>query len=358
MMKGKIRLIGGGNFIILSKEKKGPKSYQVDRAFKGVAAALADSDCQFEVSKNGFVYKIIINGKTYTKGEVGAELLEKSRKPSVPIDTKPTVADRGIFRLPLDTANLLSGKQIDNFFLKHYVATTWQGAKVDPIKLEKSASYSSALPRPDLILKRYEDSIKMLCSGGKKYRIATVKTDSRLVVGLGTSTVYETGMTLHHIYGIPYLPGTALKGICRSYVIKSFFGSKEDKALRNDAFRVIFGAPKDGKMEEISGAIRFHDALPADEPTIRVDIMNPHYGDYYNGNTPPADFIQPVPVTFLTVTDSSFQLAVSESRQSDEVLSLGDKSGKALELAWDFLNDALREQGVGAKTAIGYGRMS
>lgn len=39
----------------------------------------------------------------------------------------------------------------------------------------------------------------------------------RLVVGLGLPNPLETGFTLHHLYGIPYLPGTALKGVTQAW---------------------------------------------------------------------------------------------------------------------------------------------
>ncbi|MCM8809920.1 MAG: type III-B CRISPR module RAMP protein Cmr6, partial [Candidatus Omnitrophica bacterium] len=42
-----------------------------------------------------------------------------------------------------------------------------------------------------------------------------LQTKSRLIVGLGSSHALETSLTLHHIYGIPYIPASALKGVCR-----------------------------------------------------------------------------------------------------------------------------------------------
>lgn len=42
-----------------------------------------------------------------------------------------------------------------------------------------------------------------------------LKTQSRLIVGLGSSHVLETSITLQHIYGIPYIPSSSLKGVCR-----------------------------------------------------------------------------------------------------------------------------------------------
>ena len=45
------------------------------------------------------------------------------------------------------------------------------------------------------------------------------KTKSRLIVGLGDESVYETSIRLHRNYGVPYIPGSALKGITKHIVI-------------------------------------------------------------------------------------------------------------------------------------------
>ena len=45
------------------------------------------------------------------------------------------------------------------------------------------------------------------------------KLDWRMIVGLGNEHIKETNMTLHHVYGIPYIPGSAIKGMVRHYFI-------------------------------------------------------------------------------------------------------------------------------------------
>jgi len=45
-----------------------------------------------------------------------------------------------------------------------------------------------------------------------------VSLDWRIVIGLGGESVLETDITLHHLYGIPFIPGSALKGLTRAYV--------------------------------------------------------------------------------------------------------------------------------------------
>ena len=108
-----------------------------------------------------------------------------------------------------------------------------------------------------------------------------------MMIGLGTDSVYDTSMTLHHTYGFPYIPGQAVKGAMRSYIINEFFNSKEtvkDKgAFADKLFCDIFGCPKESAYGEArQGNIFFFDILPQNTPDINVDIMNPHYGDYYS----------------------------------------------------------------------------
>src|SRR5713226_261316 len=51
--------------------------------------------------------------------------------------------------------------------------------------------------------------------------------DWRMAVGLGGETVLETDLTLHHLYGIPYIPGSALKGLTKAYVTGEVHPSKK-----------------------------------------------------------------------------------------------------------------------------------
>jgi CRISPR/Cas system CMR subunit Cmr6 (Cas7 group RAMP superfamily) len=56
-----------------------------------------------------------------------------------------------------------------------------------------------------------------------------LKLQWRLIVGLGASHPQETSMTLHHIFGIPYIPGSALKGASRHYMIWKFVDENEEE---------------------------------------------------------------------------------------------------------------------------------
>jgi CRISPR-associated protein Cmr6 len=198
-----------------------------------------------------------------------------------------------------------------------------------------------------------------------------LKLQWRLIVGLGASHPQETSMTLHHIFGIPYIPGSALKGASRHYMIWKFVDENEKKlsslldksnfvelleklnkalekeenltvSVGNISFKDlihIFGT------QNRQGKIIFFDAYPIEEIKLKIDIMNPHYPDYYTKDKPPTDWQNPIPIKFLTVEDTKFRF----------YLAAKDKDQNLLNHARKILNDALLNYGVGAKTSLGYG---
>src|SRR5437764_360207 len=44
-----------------------------------------------------------------------------------------------------------------------------------------------------------------------------LRVTGRLIVGLGADNILETGITLHHTYGVPFIPGSGLKGLAAHY---------------------------------------------------------------------------------------------------------------------------------------------
>jgi CRISPR-associated protein Cmr6 len=171
-------------------------------------------------------------------------------------------------------------------------------------------------------------------------KITKFKPDWRVVVGLGTDSVYETGITLHHIYGFPYIPASAIKGIVRSYVIAENYQNKEITALKDPAFVEIFGGT------DRQGKVIFFDAMPTSVPQLTPDIMNVHYPDYYGGKKAPTDTQNPIPILFLTVENTEFQFILGCNTVP-----------QVLQTALRWLKLALENKGIGAKTAVGYGYM-
>ena len=183
-----------------------------------------------------------------------------------------------------------------------------------------------------------------------------VKFDGRLVVDLGAESVIETNCAKIKTYGLPYLPGSSLKGMASHFAAKNLIGEKWNCQFKSDgelinqgeSHRILFGAHTDAPDDEqMAGCVVFHDAwwIPSSNSPYRLDIMTPHHGNYnLEGKEWPADWEQPVPVPFLTVV-GTFLVALS-----------GPPAWVAE--AAKILKFALEQEGLGAKTQVGYGRIS
>lgn len=220
---------------------------------------------------------------------------------------------------------------------------------------------------------RWEAGVR--AAGGEPF---SLRTDWRLVAGLGRKGSLEVGFTFHR-YGFPVLPGSSLKGIARAWALATLaehLGSGELKTsgeiLARDSeleFHASFGKsyPHASDVASViacqfryllgttgrAGQAIFFDAIPASKPTLELDVMNPHYPDYYRegkGAVPPTDWQSPVPVYFLTVAPGTeFRFAVGwRGVVDDEARGLRD-------MAREWLVNGLAHLGVGAKTSAGYG---
>ena len=187
------------------------------------------------------------------------------------------------------------------------------------------------------------------------------KTEWHFVTGLGNDHPVENGLAWHPTLGVPYLTGAAVKGLLRGWC-EQWAGFEDDK------LRLWFGPSLDElnpkkdsgttKQNPAAGELIFFDALPTNPVRLKADVMTPHYGKWYaegdkpqneDGSNVPADWHNPVPVPFLVVApEQRFQFSVAT--RSNSVIAIGDVM-KQLKLA-------LRYLGAGAKTAVGYGRMS
>ena len=198
----------------------------------------------------------------------------------------------------------------------------------------------------------------LAAAGARGFR---ARTSGKLIVGLGADSVLETSITLHRTYGVPYIPGSALKGLASTFGHQLYLRNrsdawyrefKEGATRRGEAQQLLFGD------EEREGAIIFYDALPLPyEWGLYPDVITPHHPGYYQmGEKPflPADCDEPRPVPF-PAAGGVFCFFVRLSATSKASLS-EEKQEALLELATDLLQAALREEGVGAKSSSGYGR--
>ena len=49
--------------------------------------------------------------------------------------------------------------------------------------------------------------------------------------GLGGGHVREISITLHQVYGVPYLSGSSLKGVVRNWALQAFFAGDEKRGM-------------------------------------------------------------------------------------------------------------------------------
>lgn len=213
---------------------------------------------------------------------------------------------------------------------------------------------------------------------------------SRLLVGHGNSSATGVGLTVHHTWGVPVIPGSALKGVVAHYV-DAIYGPDDpdtgpweepDEEQRKRAlyqgvtwrgkrmergpgavYRSLFGAPVadlDKLMAEhgleagaVAGLVTFHDALyvpgsATDNKPYAVDVLTVHQKTYYDSQGVghwPNDYDRPNPVAFLTVRPG-IRMAFALSGPPDW-----------RDLAERLLRAALEEWGIGGKTSAGYGRL-
>jgi CRISPR-associated protein Cmr6 len=167
-------------------------------------------------------------------------------------------------------------------------------------------------------------------------------TRTRMVVGLGAEAVLETSIALHRTYGVPHIPGSALKGLAAHYADQHL----EDPAWRKGgkAHSIAFGSTSN------AGYVAFFDALPLPrQHRLHPDVMTVHHPGYYSGKKrgddfePPADWDSPNPVPFLSATGRFLVALSGQDAWVDRV--------------FDILRLALDYGGVGAKTSSGYGRL-
>lgn len=214
--------------------------------------------------------------------------------------------------------------------------------KITDIKAYKTAGNNYI----DAINGRHKALLQSLQSSGWHVESLQAITDSRLIIGLGGTSVIETGMTLHPLYGFPYLPGSGLKGLARAYaeIAEDFPDEETKRKLLHEIFGSDNKNPREAAEDNRQGKVFFTDGLPTSFPKLDLDIMNPHYGEYYRGEKPPADYLNPVPVTFLAVAAGQPFLFAVFSRDK----ALAEKAK-----AW--LIGGLTDLGAGGKTNVGYG---
>jgi CRISPR-associated protein Cmr6 len=245
------------------------------------------------------------------------------------------------FPLPRDTADALMAQGgCENFSLLMERYLAFSDNRGQPQLLRELTNRRALIPDftalKDLIdaqAARWRDTAERL--GAVTF---TARPQWRVIVGLGSNDLLEGGIALHPVLGYPIMPATSLKGITRRYL--EFIEERPAEELD-----VLFG--RVAAASALRGDLLFLEGTPLAPPVIERDVKNPIMGAYYRDHrTPPASYLGPSPLFFLTVgARSRYQFGVASLR--------GDAEAAARGAGW--LQAALTEIGCGAKTAAGYG---
>ncbi|TFE65870.1 type III-B CRISPR module RAMP protein Cmr6 [Methylacidiphilum caldifontis] len=237
---------------------------------------------------------------------------------------------------------------------------------------------------------------------------------SRLMVNMAGGVFENAGLCLDR-FGVPYIPGSAVKGCVRRSAIQSlletagtkekvqllvdicltfgwtevdwkkgssdfYYGCNNDENIINCAANELiksFNIEKEEShsmeadkkiskyMPNFAGLFSFLDAYPIPskyypninlQNDLELEVMSPHHKEYYEGKRQQAlDIENPVPIFFPAVSAGHiFCFCILGSKR----IGFFEREGKEESLKTkvkQWLQEGLQELGIGAKTAAGYG---
>lgn len=233
----------------------------------------------------------------------------------------------------------------------------------------------------------------------KRLRIVEGRLEGRLAINLAEGVIQNAGINLDRIFGLPLIPGSAIKGVTRSVALQELnkkkdtgtfelfarvFGLGKSEFEQNGELAAFTGLleqtnlPKDEKKNKVcrdlKGSITFIQSTPSSNAQIVVDITNVHTPDYYQheGLLAKADKEKnqskklelqekaesvlkqkenPRPNYFPAVergAEFAFPLLLNSMNNDTELLDVAER----------WLKTALEQHGIGAKIAAGYGWFS
>lgn len=172
---------------------------------------------------------------------------------------------------------------------------------------------------------------------------------SNLIINQAGGILENAGISLHPHFNVPFLPGSAVKGVARHAAWCEWKAETDESRKKDIAERIAatFGYPTqaddlDKALEKAgcakqSGSVAFMAAYPCDAngnaapASLAVDILTPHGGN---------DWTDPVPNPFPVVKKgTSFKLVVGPAKVDAE-----KRVGDAIQ----WLKKGLMEGGLGA----------
>ncbi|QSR84640.1 type III-B CRISPR module RAMP protein Cmr6 [Methylacidimicrobium sp. B4] len=302
--------------------------------------------------------------------------------------------------LPSDTASVLV-KGNDPPFHQCTSRSLLLERFADPRKRDQRKEYLKRIfdAKPCLAEERRNAWLGFINTACKPCDLLFGRLRSRLMVNMAGGVMENAGLCLDR-FGLPYIPGSAVKGCARRAAIHALrhtpVEQEEQKAHKVDRLveiALVFGwtdgdwsdssdfayGCQDGKSAAIlekaaeklwqriygdrqpkgklpqalpnfAGSVHFLPAHPyrLAERDLELDVVTCHHPEYYQGKKKTAfDCEYPIPVLFLTVAPGSiFVFPLQAARH-------GGEEWTAKAQAW--LKRGLETMGIGAKTGAGYG---
>ncbi len=183
--------------------------------------------------------------------------------------------------------------------------------------------------------------------------LVEAKLESRLTIWVSTPTLpLEVNISWDPVLNVPFIPSSSLKGAVRAY-IESYSGSNQAILSLKKKADILFGSDTGGL-----GLVHFFDGYPIgcgeDGKLLEPDVITPHYSEV-KGSIDEAS-ARPVPIVFPTIARGvKFGVIVG--------IDYCDESGSMRLSNDDLINllEALKgamSAGIGAKTSVGYGRLT
>ncbi|KDE50352.1 type III-B CRISPR module RAMP protein Cmr6 [Geobacillus sp. CAMR5420] len=254
---------------------------------------------------------------------------------------------------PKDTLEVVqkANKSIGHlaYHLHYFIEHRWNDRKKvwEPSKQLKSAPILPELKEigEQLRAQREQAMVEWAQTGGVKKLKA--RLSGRIVHGLGAGHVRETSLTIHPVYGLPYIPASSLKGLVRHWFIEAYCEGDEKRLGEHEDGCAIFG------IQDHKGQVQFYDIFLIDGLRLEKDVLAVHMKEYYEGKNAATDNQKPVPVSFWTVMAAEVDIYLTAHGFRDD-----EKTARLLEAASLYTKQALMEWGIGSKTSSGYGRFS
>jgi len=186
------------------------------------------------------------------------------------------------------------------------------------------------------------------------------RVNGRMIVGLGAESVLESSITLNRTWGVPYIPGTALKGLAAHYLNDVLADGDPDLVRQDDlelddhgraptpnVHGVLFGTGVRASYVNWLDAWFIPGNTTDSQSPFLPDVITPHHPGYYQKSAripQPTDADDPNPIPFVSA--GGIYLACLQGPDQ-----------RWVDFAFRLLTEALEHAGIGAKTHAGYGRL-